>query len=167
MPPSKSLILNIGSGPHPPKGQVNLDIHPFPGVDIVHDIQQPWPFPDLTFSRINAHHVLEHLSALIPAMNQAYRCLKFGGTISIKVPWWSGEWAHGDPSHIRFFDHNSFSPFSDWWQDYRHLAIAGPWLKLSQTYTHRPQDHNTQFLQQMGFSTCTEMITILQRPPGG
>lgn len=165
MPPKQSPILNIGCGPDPPKGPVNLDIYPFPGVDVVHDIQQPWPFPDSYFSRINAHHVLEHLSDLVPPINEAYRCLLPLGLLAITVPWWSGEWAHGDPSHKSFFDHNTFSAFSDWWQSFRHLGITGPWLKLSQTYTHRPPDQNTPFLQKMGFSTCREMTTILQRPP--
>jgi len=155
--------LNIGCGKDILKDSVNLDIYPFPGVDIVHDIHKRWPFETGAFDQILAHHVLEHCKDLIFVLNEAHRCLMVSGVISIKVPWCLGEWARGDPSHVRFFDHNSFSPFSDWWQDYKHLGISGPWHKISQEYIHRPVDDNTKFLQFMGFSTCREMFTILQR----
>lgn len=156
--------LNIGCGRDIKQGYINLDIYPAPGVDLVHDIEQPWPFPDQIFSEILAHHILEHVHNLVSVMNEAFRTMARGGRLSIKVPWWAGEWARGDPSHIRFFDHNSFSPFSDWFTLYRHLHIAGPWCKLSQNYNHRPQDANSQFLKAMGFSTCRQMHLILQRP---
>jgi SAM-dependent methyltransferase len=159
--------LNLGCGSDIRKGFINLDLYPFAGVDVVHDIQRPWPFPDQSFSEIHANHVLEHCLDLIAAMNEAFRCCRPLGSFFIRVPWWSGEWARGDPSHVRFFDHNSFSPFSDWFSDYRHLSIRGPWVKVSQQYVFRELDQNSSFLQEMGFSPCRELFVHLSRPSGG
>jgi len=156
--------LNIGCGKDIRPGFINLDIVASPGVDVVHNIEYPWHFAHRSFSLIVAHHVLEHCRNLVDVMNEAYRCMQPGGGFSIKVPWWAGEWARGDPSHVRFFDHNSFSPFSDWFSVYKQLGIDHPWNKVSQTYLIRKQDENSVFLKEMGFSTCQEMSVILERP---
>ena len=159
-----SRKLNIGCGKDIRPGFINLDIVKAPGVDVVHNIEYPWHFEPQSFSLIVAHHVLEHCRNLVDVMNEAYRCMQPGGRFSIKVPWWSGEWAHGDPSHVLFFDHNSFSAFSDWFPVYKQLGIHHSWKKVSQTYLHRKKDENSAFLKEMGFSTCQEMSVVLQRP---
>lgn len=159
--------LNIGCGTDIRESYINLDVFAFSGVDMVHDIRLPWPFPDQCFVQMLAFHVLEHVPDLVFVMNEAYRCMAPGGNLFIKVPWWSGEWARGDPAHCRQFDHNSFSPFSDWFSQYAHLGICGPWIKVSQEYVHRSQDENSAFLCKLGFSTCREMAVHLRRPAGG
>lgn len=155
--------LNIGCGPTLKRGCINLDKYAFPGVDIVHDIEKKWPFDDNEFDSIYASHILEHCHDLISVINEAYRCLKKGGRFYIEVPWWAGEWAHGDPTHVRFFDHNSFSVYSDWYDRYRCLGIAGPWKKISQDYDYTSSRSDLTFLTKMGFSTCLCMRVVLER----
>ncbi len=54
------MRLHIGSGPITLPGWTNVDIAPLPGVDVVLDIRQPWPFRDVEL--IFAEHFIEHLS---------------------------------------------------------------------------------------------------------
>jgi hypothetical protein len=52
--------LHVGSGPVSLPGWTNVDIAPWPGVDIVLDIREPWPFTEVEL--IFAEHFIEHLS---------------------------------------------------------------------------------------------------------
>lgn len=156
--------LNIGCGLDSHPDFINLDIVKYPEVDIVHDIRQPWPFKDNYFDEVHANHVLEHCHELIFIMNESFKKLARPGLMYITVPWWAGEWAHGDPTHVRFFDHNSFSVFSDWYDRYKYLGLSGPWIKLSQNYYFVPPGSDTAFLNKMGFSTCLAMSVVLQKP---
>lgn len=157
-------VLNIGSGPNLEDGSINLDIYPHPGVDVVADITKHWPFDDNFFDEIHAYHVLEHVQDLVFVLNEAFRVLLPGGLFRIRVPWFNGEWAHGDPTHVRFFDHNSFSIFSDWYYRYTYLGIYAPWKKVSQTYTRSFPSAFKNQLRALGFSPIKEMSVVLQKP---
>jgi predicted SAM-dependent methyltransferase len=143
---------------------INLDLRPFPGVDIVHDVSEHWPFLNQRFEEIHANHVLEHVHQLIFVMNEAWRCLRPAGKIYISVPWWSGTWARGDPTHVRQFDHNTFNYFSDWFERSKYLGIQGPWKKLAQDYDLEPPDADRNFLKKFGFSDILQMRLILEKP---
>lgn len=54
------MRLHIGSGPVSLPGWTNVDIAAYPGVDVVLDIRQPWPFSGVDF--IFAEHFIEHLT---------------------------------------------------------------------------------------------------------
>lgn len=59
---ARGISLDVGCGPNKRKGSVGMDMHPFDGVDIVHDINVfPWPIPDDSCSLIIASHVLQHI----------------------------------------------------------------------------------------------------------
>jgi SAM-dependent methyltransferase len=108
--------LNLGCGPDAPAGWLNLDgswnawfsHHPnlrkllkmvgfinaanqgseWNVRPIVHDLTQPLPFPDNSFSAIYASHVLEHLY-LVEAQRLLLECkrvAKPGGVVRIIVP---------------------------------------------------------------------------------
>ncbi len=156
--------LNLGCGNDIHLDMINLDINEYPGVDIVHDISEPWPFLLNRFEEIHANHILEHVPDLIFTINEAWRVMKPNGRLLIAVPWWSGTWARGDPTHCRQFDHNSFAYFSDWHARNKYLGIRGPWKKLSQDYTHEPPDADRTFLQKFGFSDILQMRVVLQKP---
>jgi len=160
--PLKKLNLGCGNDIH--NDMINLDIRPFPGVDLVHDINYDWPFLPDRFQEIHAHHILEHAANLTFQMNQAWRILEPHGLFIITVPWFSGGWAHGDPGHRLFFDHTSFDPFSTAHDRFINHGIKGPWLKKTQDYIFEPLDANFQFLKQMGISICLGMKLTLQKP---
>lgn len=156
--------LNLGCGNDIRLGWVNLDRLPFPGVDVQHDINLPLPFPDNEFDEVRASHILEHVFELIPLMNELFRIINPGGSLFIAVPWWAGTWARGDPSHRHFFDHNSFSPFSDWHGRDAYIGLAGPWEKVSQTYREDPAFYKNTWLKRAGFSPIYCMETLLRKP---
>lgn len=59
---ARGISLDIGCGWNKKKGFVGLDMFPFEGVDIVHDINSfPWPIPDNSCSLIVAANVLHHV----------------------------------------------------------------------------------------------------------
>jgi ubiquinone/menaquinone biosynthesis C-methylase UbiE len=114
--PQAAVRLNLGCGPNPPAGWVNLDgswnawfsHHPllrgalrrvglinagnqgarWNVAPVVHDLTQPLPFPENTFSAIYASHVLEHLyrTQADALLGECRRVLRPGGVLRIVVP---------------------------------------------------------------------------------
>lgn len=52
--------LHIGCGPQVLPGWVNVDVEPYPGIDLVHDIREGMPFTGVQY--IYAEHFIEHLT---------------------------------------------------------------------------------------------------------
>ena len=82
------IRLNLGSGNSSNGGYSNVDIHPFPNVQVVHDIEQPLPFADNSVEHIFTSHSLEHCSmdAVPKMLKDWFRVLGPKGTIKIIVP---------------------------------------------------------------------------------
>ncbi len=68
----------------------------------------PWPWPDSSIDEINAYDAIEHLPDQIHTMNEAWRVLKPGGQFNIDVPTTDGRGAWQDPTHVSFWNRNSF-----------------------------------------------------------
>ena len=95
--------LNLGCSMFQKKGFINLDIDEERNPDVVHDLNKfPYPFPQDSFSRIEADHVLEHLQNPFEAMKELHRILKPKGILIIRVPHFSRGFTH--PDHKRGFD---------------------------------------------------------------
>lgn len=100
------MKLNLGcSDAHLP-GFVNVD-RCEPADDIV-DLSREWPWPDSSVSEIIAHDIIEHLPDKILTMNEMWRVLMPGGVARIKVPTTEGPGSWQDPTHISFWNRNSF-----------------------------------------------------------
>ena len=105
--------LNIGCGPHPLEGYVNVDKVAFPGVDVVMDLDNPpYPFESATFDQVRAMAVLEHVHDVAPVMEELARIMKPGATISIKVPHYMDYVTYRDPTHYRGFSYFTFDFFT-------------------------------------------------------
>lgn len=83
---------------------LGIDILPFPGVDIVMDLEDyPWPLPDGFASTILASHIIEHISpakgGFLKWMNEAWRILKVGGEMLIGLPYGVSHGYVQDPTH--------------------------------------------------------------------
>lgn len=76
-------------------------------ADIETDLNQPWPFADNSVGVLKAHHIFEHLSDPIHAMNEAFRVLAPGGWLFLEVPSTDGRGAFQDPTHVSFWNENS------------------------------------------------------------
>jgi SAM-dependent methyltransferase len=93
------LCLSIGGGPsrvHP--SAVNVNIGPFPNVDVVADAHL-LPYANASVDAICCAAVIEHLSDPIQAVKEMYRVLKPGGTVFADTPFLQEY--HGYPHHYQ------------------------------------------------------------------
>ncbi|MBN3926053.1 MAG: methyltransferase domain-containing protein [Nostoc sp. NMS4] len=102
------LRVDIGCGIHKPKDFIGVDIAPGVGVDIVADLSKEFPFPDSSVDELRAHDIIEHLYDRIHTMNEIWRVCKPGAKVDIRVPSTDGRGAFQDPTHISFWNINSF-----------------------------------------------------------
>ena len=99
------LKVDICGGFNPPKGYKSIDLA---NADIIHDLNEPWPFKDGELGVIRAHDALEHLKNPIHVMKEAHRCLAPMGWFLTQTPSTDGRGAFQDPTHISFWNSNSF-----------------------------------------------------------
>lgn len=105
---SERLRVDLGCGLRKPEGFIGVDIYPRPEVDIIADLTQRFPFPDSSVDEVKAHDVIEHLPDRIHSMNEIWRICKPGATVDIVVPSTDGRGAFQDPTHVSFWNINSF-----------------------------------------------------------
>ena len=115
-----SRYLNLGSGNQVLTGQdgtkyINIDMYPYPEVDIIRDVEKGLPFDDESVDEIYTSHFLEHINDLNFVMEECYRVLKKGGIMRIIVPHCSTPESIRDPSHVRFFHEQTFLYFTQPW----------------------------------------------------
>jgi len=79
-------LINVGSGPqrlHP--DVTNVDVFPFPNVDVIAD-GSALPFADDAFDVVCSEQVLEHVSDSSAMVRELVRIAKPGGSIFVAVP---------------------------------------------------------------------------------
>ncbi|HEY8491683.1 MAG TPA: class I SAM-dependent methyltransferase [Dehalococcoidia bacterium] len=106
-------LLDLGCGAKKAPGALGLDRFPFPGVDVLADLEEGLPFRDNTFDEVRAVHVLEHVHNVVHLMNELHRVLKPGGVLRALTPYWRHANAIIDPTHVRFFCKRSFLLYCD------------------------------------------------------
>jgi ubiquinone/menaquinone biosynthesis C-methylase UbiE len=131
------MKINLGCGFNKIPGYVNIDSCPLVKPDEVVDLEkrimrckgqrdetgqilpnifevthQILDYPSNSVEEVMATHILEHIHNLIPLMNEIYRVLKPGGTLKIRVPHSLSLEATQDPTHVRFFNQNSWQYFT-------------------------------------------------------
>ena len=74
-------ILQVGAETFKPEEYINTDIDTL-------DITKPWQYEDNSLDAVIAIHVLQEIPwrGLVPALMEAYRVLKPGGTFRVGVP---------------------------------------------------------------------------------
>lgn len=102
---NKLKKIDLCGGFSKPHGYESID--KFNG-DIISDLDEKWPFEDGTVGLIRAHDALEHLKNPIHTMKEAYRCLAPNGWFLTQTPSTDGRGAFQDPTHISFWNSNSF-----------------------------------------------------------
>ncbi len=80
--------LNLGCGPYPIAGYVNIDVNPRQRPDLLRDVRKGLPYDDASVDHVVASHFLEHLSCdeMLFVMEECWRVLKPGCLLSIVVP---------------------------------------------------------------------------------
>ncbi len=82
-------------------------------ADITADLNDRWPFEDGSVGVIRAMDVFEHLKNPIHTMQELYRVLARGGYAIIQVPSTDGRGAFQDPTHVSFWNENSFLYYTE------------------------------------------------------
>ncbi len=102
--------LDIGCGTRKQDGFTGVDSIPFPGVDVVADLKERWPFDDGSVDEVYASHIIEHFTGKerVHIVNELYRVMKPGAKATLIVPHWSSCRAYGDPTHC-------WPPVSEFW----------------------------------------------------
>jgi predicted SAM-dependent methyltransferase len=84
----KDCRVNIGCGPMPTPGWINLDVLPFPNV-YYWDCRRGLPFLDNAVAAIYSEHSFEHLdleTEAKPYLQECLRVLRPGGVLRLVVP---------------------------------------------------------------------------------
>jgi predicted SAM-dependent methyltransferase len=86
--PAKGLCINLGCGPAPLDGWVNVDIARSAHVDLVWDLRRGLPFADESCALIFSEHVIEHLSReeAERLVGECRRVLEPGGVLRLSTP---------------------------------------------------------------------------------
>lgn len=96
------LRLNLGAGPYPKRGWLNVDALAREGNQdgedgeayLQHDLRTPLPFADGTVDEAYAGHVLEHLPKPLVLVTELFRVLAPGARCGLVVPDADVAWRH-------------------------------------------------------------------------
>jgi len=105
------LKIDLGGGLNPTPGYKTIDLRNT--ADIVADLNNRIPLPDNSVGVINASHILEHLHDKNKIMEEIHRVLVHGGWAFIDVPSTDGRGAFQDPTHVSYWNENSFLYYTD------------------------------------------------------
>jgi len=105
------LMVDIGGGLNPYPGYLAIDLRK--DADIVCDLNNGIPLPDNSVGVLNASHIIEHLHDKTKIMAEIYRVLAPGGWAFIEVPSTDGRGAFQDPTHVSYWNENSFLYYTD------------------------------------------------------
>ena len=100
------LKVDLGGGLNPYKDYKTVDIRPH--ADYVGDLNNGIPLPDNSVGVMHAHHIIEHLKDPIFTMKEIHRVMAHGGWVFIEVPSTDGRGAFQDPTHVSYWNQNSF-----------------------------------------------------------
>jgi len=115
------IKLNLGSGFRPKDGYINIDVQKRCKPDILCDIAGGLPFLRNEVDEIQAIDFLEHipLGKTIAVIEEIWRVLKHDGLFEHMTPSTDGRGAFQDPTHLSFWNINSFLYYMD--DAHRHL----------------------------------------------
>jgi acetyltransferase-like isoleucine patch superfamily enzyme len=111
-PPGNLVRIDLGCGARKAPGFIGVDIFPAPGVDIVADLSTAFPFEDNSVDELRAYDFIEHLPDRLRTMNEIWRVCKDGALVDLFVPSTDGRGAFQDPTHVSFWNVNSFKYFT-------------------------------------------------------
>lgn len=104
------LKVELGGRMNAREGYLTVDLR---DADVNCDLNGIWPFEDNSVGLVRAFDVFEHLKDPIHTMTELYRILKPGGYAIIQVPSTDGRGAFQDPTHVSFWNENSFKYYTE------------------------------------------------------
>ena len=122
------MKINLGCGNDILPGYINVDINPSSDKVIKCDVEKDkLPFKDNFADQLYARDVLEHITNLIPFLNECFRVMKPGGVFIIEVPKFPSDKAVSDPTHVRFFVEETFQYLGEYEGSQKLYGIK-PWI---------------------------------------
>jgi len=108
------MNLNLGCGLTKIEGCINIDIRPEMGPDLVCDCLN-LPYADNTIDVVYAIDFLEHIpiGKTVAMIEEIYRVLKPEGVLVHFTPSTDGRGAFQDPTHLSYWNINSWFYFMD------------------------------------------------------
>jgi O-antigen biosynthesis protein len=158
------LALDLGAAHNKPEGYLGVDAHPGEGVDFAGDIFDILHHMyDGSVGVIRAADFLEHVTDKVRLFNEFYRVLAHGGMVLSLTPSTDGRGAHQDPTHVSYWNENSFWYFTD-----ASFAQYVPEItcrfQVSRLVTYHPSDwhveHDIPYV-------CANLIAIKDGPRQG
>jgi len=112
---NEKICLNLGCGMRKQKGFVNIDNRPEMAPDICFDVSEGLPYHDNQVDHILAIDFLEHIpiGKTVFVIEEIYRVLKPGGKLEHMTPSTDGRGAFQDPTHVSFWNINSWLYYMD------------------------------------------------------
>ena len=114
------LALDLGAAHNRPPGYLGVDQYPGKDVDIVATLPDRMPFDDNSVGVIRAVDFLEHIADKVALINELYRALAPGGLLLSRTPSTDGRGAYQDPTHVAFYNENSFWYYTE--RQYRNFV---------------------------------------------
>jgi glycosyltransferase involved in cell wall biosynthesis len=155
--------LYLGPPASKPPGYSCVGSAEAPGVDIVGDVSAGLDLPDSSVGLIRVVDFLERIPEKIGLFNELYRLLVHGGLVLILTPSTDGRGAFQDPSHVSFYNENSF-----WYYTDSAYADYAPGLKcrfqVSRLATYFPSEWHRQ---NMISYVCANLIAVKDGPRQG
>lgn len=102
------MALDLGAAHNKPAGYTGVDAVAGDGVDIVAALPGRLDLPDGCAGVIRAVDFLEHVADKVALINELYRLLAPGGLLLSCTPSTDGRGAFQDPTHVAFYNENSF-----------------------------------------------------------
>ena len=129
--------LDLGGAHNAPPGYTTVDLH---DADFVGDVFEVLDgLPEDSVGVIRAVDFLEHIEDKVRLFNSMYRVLAHGGMVLSMTPSTDGRGAFQDPTHVSFYNENSF-----WYYTDKELAKFVPEIKCkfqaTRLYTDYPSE---------------------------
>lgn len=134
------IALDLGAAHGKPEGYLGVDQHSGPGVDFAGDVLTTLrSLANDSVGVIRAADFLEHVADSIALLNECHRVLAHGGMLLTLTPSTDGRGAFQDPTHVSFWNQNSFWYYTD--ADFAHFVpeITAR-FHVSYLDTHYPSD---------------------------
>jgi SAM-dependent methyltransferase len=107
-------VLDVGCGINKLPGSIGIDRNARTCADVLCDLDRfPYPFRDKSFDRLQAVHVIEHVSDVVRTMEEFHRLVRPGGTIFLVTPHYTDFSSFCDPTHRWHLNSFSFRYFGE------------------------------------------------------
>lgn len=142
------LALDLGAAHNKPEGWTGVDLVAGEGVDMVGDFLELDLEPN-SVAVIRAYDFMEHIADKQAFMKKAYKLLCDGGMLLTMTPSTDGRGAFQDPTHVSYWNENSFWYYTD--RNFANFADAGVRFQISHIETLFPslfhEAHNISYVR--------------------